>query len=157
MAGTASASLNFNIDVAYQTVGLPSSGSIQVMFTGTVDILLPDYDALVGIVENPDDGSNPALSVTFDPGFVTYLNGVNPGVDYSGNLFSLTVSDNTPLGAYILNAGGDSPLSEAYVTASNGNLNSIDNEFFGLTVVPEPATVAALALGGLALIRKRRK
>ena len=60
-------------------------------------------------------------------------------------------------------AAGDRPntkyfsggsLSPAY---KNFNHGKSDNAMAVITVIPEPATMGLLALGGLALLRRRRK
>ena len=155
---SAHAALNLNINVPYQTVVRPSSGTIQVVFTGTVDVLLPNFDVDVAILEFPGSSSSVFLNAAFDPAFITYLGGNSPGVDYSGNLFSVDVSSTTPQDFYWLNSGNNNPLSELIVFASdNSGHSSWDNEMYGVTVVPEPATMAALSIGAVALLRRRRK
>lgn len=157
-AASAHAGLNLNLNNPYQTVAAPSSGSISVVFTGTVDILLPTFDATQADLEFPSDGSN-FLTGAFDPAFVAYLGANLPGVDYTGNLFSITVTSTTANGFYWLNNGslGFSPLSEFIVHAGNGVQTARDNEFYGVTVVPEPASMAILGLGASALIRRRKR
>jgi hypothetical protein len=61
-------------------------------------------------------------------------NGFITGSYAAGSIFTLTISDN---------AGSD--------------IGGIDSWTIGYTLVPEPATFAALGLGAVALIRRRRK
>ena len=153
------AAINFNISNAYQTATLPNSGMITVTFSGTVDVLLPTWDAVNITVESPGNGSAFLTFDSFDAGFVAYLGSNAPGVDYTGNLFSIQVNSTDAQGFYYLNGSsfGMSALSEAIVYASvPGGPEIADNEYFGVNVVPEPATMAALGLGAIALIRKRR-
>lgn len=157
VSSIAAASLNLNIAVPYQTAVRPASGSIFVVFTGTVDILLPTFDVTAATLEFPEDSSSNVLTGSFDPAFISYIGASSPGVDYTGNLFSIEVTSTSPLGFYWLNGNGLSALSELLVTASDGTRTATDNEFHGVTVVPEPATFAALAIGFAALIRRRRK
>jgi hypothetical protein len=154
---SAHAALNLNIDVAYQTVVRPGTGSIFVTFTGTVDVLLPTFDVSSAIIEWPGSSANDFLPGTFDAAFVTYATGNNPGVDYTGNLFKVEVTSSTPLGFYWLNTSPDglSNLSEFLVRATDGTNTATDNEFFGVTVVPEPATFVAVGIGALVLLRRR--
>lgn len=148
--------INVNLNNPYQTASVPGAGSIFLTFSGTVDILQASYDASNAILEAPSNGSN-LLSAVLDPAFVAYVSGSNPGVDYTGTLFTVEVTSTTQLGNYWLGAGGLSGLSELTVIATGASLDASDNELFGVTVVPEPATLAALGIGAAALIRRRRK
>jgi hypothetical protein len=44
----------------------------------------------------------------------------------------------------------------AYVTFYNGNMNSLTLDDFGYTPVPEPTVLVLLAVGGVAVLRRRR-
>lgn len=148
--------INVNLNNPYQTASVPGAGSIFLTFTGTVDILNPLYDASNAILESPSDGTN-FLTMAFDAAFITYVNGSNAGIDYTGNIFTAEVTSTTPQGNYWLGTGGLSGLAELTVTATGPSLDASDNELYGVTVVPEPATLAALGVGAAALIRRRRK
>jgi len=155
MIASAQAGFNLNIDSQYQTAVLPSSGSITVTFTGTVDVLLPNFDITGASLEFPYANSSDFLNDAFDSNFLTYISGSSPGVDYSGALFTVTVTSTTPQGFYYLDSSGG--LAELVVSGSNGTVSGSDNEFFGVNVVPEPATMAVLGLGAMALVHRRRK
>jgi hypothetical protein len=158
-AAGAQAAVNLNINVQYQTAVRPSSGSIFVTYSGTVDVLLPTFDVTLWALEFPGNSSSVFLNSNIDPGFHAYMVATLPGVDYVGALFTVEVTSTTALGFYWLNNNslGMSPLSEFVVTADNGVESASDNEFHGVTVVPEPATMAAMGLGLVALARRRRK
>lgn len=159
LGAAAQASINLNINQQYQTVAVPSSGSINVVFSGTIQILQPNVDFNSAALESPASGSGPFIGTSFDSGFLAYLSQNAPGVGYSGNLFSVVVTSSTAPDFYWLNNGsaGISPLAEFIVIGGvNGASDVKDNELFGVNVVPEPATLAALGLGAAALIRRKR-
>lgn len=159
VAAASQAALNLNIDTAYQTVPVPSSGTLTVLFTGTVDILLPTFDPSSAVLEFPGSASNVFLTASFHADFLNYLGTAAPGQDYTGNLFTVDVPSTTVPDFYYLNGSGSgmANLAEFIVSASDGVNTATDNEFYGVNVVPEPGTMAALAIGAAALLRKRRK
>lgn len=152
------AGVNLNLDLPYQSVVRPNSGYVTVFYTGTVDVLVPSFDVIDAILEFPGNGSA-YLAVNFDSAFSTYVASSAPGVDYSGALFSVDVSNSDAYGLYWLNGSsyGLSQMSELIVYASNGVIQAVDNEMYGVEVVPEPAATAALGLGLAALARRKRQ
>lgn len=156
----AHAALNLILNNPYQSVNQPLAGTTSVVFSGTVDVLLPFFDVTGATIELPGSTSNVFLNVNADPGFVAYIAGNNPGVDYTGTLFTVDVSNTTPIDFYWLNNGGTGPLSEFIVSGIGLDRDASDNEFFGVDVlnpVPEPATLAVLGLGAIGLMRRRRR
>lgn len=156
---SAHATLNLNLDTQYQTVVRPNAGSVFVTFTGTVDVLLPSFDVSQAFLEFPGNNAAVFLSSAFDPAFIAYLVANSPGVDYTGTLFEVEVTSTTSLDSYWLNNSGSglSPLSELIMSATDGQITASDNEFFGVTVVPEPTTLVAVGISAVALLRRRRK
>lgn len=152
--------VNLNIDAQYQTGLIPNSGVTMVTFTGTVDILNPNYDVTSDLVEIPGlTSGGPFLGVFSVSSFQTYVAGFNPGVDYSGPLFQVAIMSSDLPGLYFQNnsSSGMTTFSEMIVRASDGVFIASDNEVYGVTAaVPEPASMAALGLGLLALARRRK-
>lgn len=127
------------------------NGSTTILFDGpgggdplvNVDWLFDD----AGSASLADSGANP--SGTYKPGQNEY-----------GDVFT-----GAPLGAYGTDFGVHSGTSgigawqlfvEDFVIGEGGEFDSADL-LITTTPVPEPATLAALGLGAVALIRKRRK
>ncbi len=149
--------VNLNLNNPYQTTGLPGLGSIFLTFSGTVDILHPAFAINGATLESPDNGSQ-ILNTALDAGFQAYLSAAAPGVDYTGDIFTVEIQSTNQVGNYWFGGGGLSAFAELIVTASAQGLpDAVDNELYGVTVVPEPATLAALGLGAAALLRRRRK
>ncbi|MCC7434082.1 MAG: PEP-CTERM sorting domain-containing protein [Methanoregulaceae archaeon] len=158
--GSAHAALNFNLNTNYEVATIPNSGSIQVTFFGTVDVLLPTWDVHTASAEWPGlSPSGPFLAALFDSAFVTYVNGFNPGVDYSGAILSVTVNSTDLAGDYFYHSTTPDQLSEIVVFATDGANVAGDNEYYGVTLnpVPEPGTMVALGLGVAALARRRAR
>lgn len=152
VVASAHAGLNLNINQYLWTVDQGDS----VMITGTVQ-LEPGWTATNSTIEFPGNGTD-FLVATFDAGFLAFLSAGLPGVDYTGNLFSVAAPVNATPGLYSLNSGpGISPLSEMILDASNGVVTTRDTEVYAVEVVPEPASMAILGSGVLALIARRRK
>jgi hypothetical protein len=147
------AGLNLNLD-QYLWFVLPAN---SVTITGTVQ-LEPGWHVTVGSVEFPGNGTD-FLPVSFDPAFLAFVAAAVPGTDYTGNLFIVDAPAAATPGLYWLNNGpaGISPLSEFILEASNGSVTTKDTEVYAVQVVPEPATLAILGGGVLALIARRRK
>jgi hypothetical protein len=117
------------VEVAFLTTSLNSFGEGHVT------------DIIVGFV---DAGGNPILSSTL----------VDEPIAVIGESFSTVFTDNTPFIAHGVFVDFDSqvgPLGYLDNTASVG-FSLIGN----LTVVPEPATLSLLAVGGLAMLRRKR-
>ncbi|HLO98288.1 MAG TPA: PEP-CTERM sorting domain-containing protein [Fimbriimonas sp.] len=159
-AASSFGALNLDLNENYKSTLLPNTGSVNLTFSGKVDILLPGYDIIDGFLEFPRlTPTGAALAVSYVPAFLTYANAANPGVDYNGDIFIVTVSSTDATGEYFYNNTEGTDFAEFSLTASNGTFSSTDVEMFGVDVnaVPEPASMAVLGLGAVALLRRKRK
>lgn len=155
MVASSHAMVNFELDNPFQTVTAPESGSISLLFTGSVTFQSSGWTITSLVVEHPALASySDPLSINIRPEFSAAYGGVN----YSGPIFEVVVTS-TSLGDYFYNNTFGSIFSEAFLYATDGVNTITDSEFFGVKVeaVPEPATFAVLGLGAAALVRKRRK
>jgi hypothetical protein len=112
--------------------------------------------------------ANDPLSLTFTGAAVQAFGGNVANSDISGNLIpgtvTITLSDNTTQSITFAGAqegflGWAGPQTITGVslvsTGTTNNWVQLDHAYTG-SVVPEPATVAGLAIGALALLRRRK-
>jgi len=93
-----------------------------------------------------------------DPGMgtdgYTVFGHVTEGWDIAETIFALTVWDASPL----LGSGfAQLPLHDTFTSPSDTLMMEHFVIITGATVIPEPATLALLAAGALALVRRRRR
>jgi hypothetical protein len=150
------ASVNLNIDHEILTVS--PGGTVTVYGTVTVT---PGWDASRWAIEDPSNGST-RLDVEMDLGFELYVVS-HTNANYSGPLFTVTARANQTPGLYdfgdFLKTGSDRSEFGVIATRLSDNAQAADYENYGIFVgtVPEPTSFAALGLGALALLRRRRR
>jgi hypothetical protein len=155
LPGASLASLNLELDLADQFVVAPGVGTFGVVYSGTITVSATETISSA-IVEWPGNGVN-TLFTDFHADFVSFMGSNGAGDSYVGNIFTVSVTP-TDVGLYDLNATGPSGLAEISVYATRaGKPDSFDSEIFSLDVtpVPEPATLAILAIGAMALRRRK--
>ena len=141
--------------------GLISSASAQLVLTFNTPILIGEPgDVLLmdGTLRNPGasevflNGISITLGgidLTADetPFFLDFPASLAAGEEVSGSFFEVTIANTAPpqtaTGNLILSGGADSSSSDVLVDANF------------TVVVPEPATLAALGIGALVLLRRR--
>lgn len=116
----------------------------------------------VELFEDSSDtiGNQMVVWGTSPSGPITTLNNVFPSVALTaGNKYWLQVSGVTSTGANGgWNLNDQNLFSNAYYWSTSGSgYTSLQTSAFRVNTVPEPASMAALGLGALALVRKRRK
>ena len=125
-------------DLATANSGVTVTGLVAHPVTDGVTMIGVDYQRkLVSI-------TSPAIDLTIRSGEYNVLAVVN-GIGDAGNVVMLS----------------DTTIWKDSETGSNHSLMTGDNQFLLENIVqftvPEPATISLLCLGGLALLRKRRK
>jgi hypothetical protein len=114
--------------------------------------------------------ANDPLTITFSGNAVSAFGGNVANSDISGNLIpgtvTLTLSDSTTQSITFAGAqegflGWVGPTSIASVSmVASGTTNNwvqLDHAYTGAAAVPEPMTMTGLAVGALALLRRRKK
>ena len=131
---------------------LPGSGSVVVDFSGTVTgSTLSNLTAWSGTTLNLLGTS------TFVSPTSTYIPAIQTAISatgsYTGKLLSYTFASNAAVGPYA--------TLTAPVTLGTGNTSPRDSNGTNLSIlvtpVPEPSALAALGLGSIALLKRRKR
>jgi hypothetical protein len=153
LAAAATADITFTMDQGAITLARGDS------FTYTGTIVRTGFSEIpFASVEFPRKGADLLSTISLVQAFKDYVNNVN-FTNYTGPLFTVTVPLNQPLGLYSEsnNGQGEFPgLSELYLTDESGNWYG-QKYSVNVTAVPEPASMAALGLGAVALLRRRKR
>ena len=88
------------------------------------------------------------FSFAIDSGFQAYLTASNPTTGYTGAIGTITAL--TTPGTYF-------SVGTVATSAGSTTPGSFDGENLQVNVTPEPASLAALGVGAVALLRRRRK
>lgn len=151
----------FSLDDPHKTVPL---GTTSVWFNGTIDVLQENDGATLWAVHTYLDGTY-ANKLDVNQYAQSYYNWLGSGASfhagghYTGPLFELAIDASDPEGLYSHSAYGLTDTCRAYVYESLQNTpDHRSNEVeYSVRIVPEPATLTALALGALAMMRRRRR
>ena len=153
LAALSSAQISIAVDHEYWNVQQGQSVTISGTITATGGLWVTN-----GGVEYARNASGILTNTVLTPAFIAYING-HSGKAFTGDLFTVTTSLATATGTYDqsnASDGLDFTRSETYLIAWDGSKAAAT---YGIVVtpVPEPASMAALGLGTLALLRRKRR
>jgi DNA-binding beta-propeller fold protein YncE len=116
------------------------------------------YNSATNVMYMTNSGTDSSYTINRTTGAVTLLAGLggptNPnGLAYNHDNGLMYMVDNSTDNLYTLNMA----TGVATVVGSTGTGNLLGLVYINPQVVPEPATMAALGIGALALIRRRKK
>lgn len=160
MASGAYADFIMTFDQPTMTTALPSD-PVQLIFTGTItkdEMGSGAFNITLGQAGLPSDSDYLGFFIDFTP-VQQWLATSDPL--YQGELFRINVLPTNQVGLHNFNDAlpGNQPAYRIGYTGVTGN--TYDTGFVPYAVnivpVPEPATLSMLALGGLALLRRRKK
>jgi len=146
-------------------------GSYGFSFWLQVNTPLAPFLTITGIVYYPPfGGTNPPFPIVFntggDPGFTGEAPGLGGGAQglipdgsYHAMDITFALAAGAPVGSYTLRTTTASPRGSIQVTSDFGDF-PLPQASFVFTVVPEPSTLALIALTGMAtavMTYRRRK
>lgn len=150
--------VNLFINDAFKTVAKPNSGSVTVVFDGVVQVTGSPTSGSATIQFAYLNGSNTEfLNGGFSVAFIAAFNNLTttPNQTYTGDLFEVTVDHTDALGLYNSNAFG--PEAPSFIVSVADGVNTAEAVgTYAVEVVPEPATLALLALPALAALRRKK-
>lgn len=146
--------VNLFIDNPFPTIVKPNSGTTTYQFTGKIQVFGTATSANSSLDFIYLNGSNSQflnIGISFPLGSLLGTNQT-----YTGDLFSVDISNTTTEGVY------DHALNTVAAPQFRVTVQDTDNNFataagtYNVNVVPEPATLALLAIPAFVLKRKRK-
>jgi len=151
------ANTQFKIDITYDSGSWPSNMSYAQVYEASMQGSVYPWSDVGGA--NDHTGKNGVVfSDTLNPGYTGGLPNTNagtPGTVMTGT-WTWDYSAILPGGSW---SGNHLSTADTYfnlIFALNSNVSGGTYYFDNARLVPEPATIALLGLGGLALIRRKR-
>jgi hypothetical protein len=160
IASGAHADFIMTFDQPTMTTVLPSD-TVELIFTGTItkdEMGSGQWSVSFGFAGLPSDTDYLDYFIDFTP--VQQWLATNDSL-YEGELFRILVHPTNQIGLHNYNSGapGNLPYYKIGYTGITGNTYDTGLVPYAVNIlpVPEPATLSILALGGLALLRRRKK
>ena len=158
--GTGDGEGAFAFDLTFTDFTTPAATEVVLDPTGSVtgdlaagEVLFYefDYDGLGGTIDTFDTTFDTELGLYSDAGTLIAQNDDAVGLQSELDLAGL------PAGTYFLAFGGfNTTFGEGFLATSTSTGNVGPFVINGLSIVPEPTSLALVGLGGLAALRRRR-